>query len=172
MPRYLLNSLIILLLSNFSYGQHMTNDRLEEVMTEVVDSINGYTGYWEITHRGKQLLCVTDETHNRMRIISPIIHAENLDKELLLDLLTANFHSALDVKYALSKGIVWSVYIHPLKELSENEVVSALEQVVNASANFGTTFSSTEMVFAGGQAGNSSEETKEKPKPVVPAQKL
>lgn len=171
MPQYLLTSLL-LILTSFGYAQDMTNDRLEEVMTEVVDSLNGYTGYWEIRHRGKQMLCVTDETHNRMRIISPIIQAENLDKELLLDLLTANFHSALDVKYALSKGVIWSVYIHPLKELSENEVVSALEQVVNASINFGTTFSSTEMIFAGGQAGNNDEETKEKPKRTVPAQKL
>ena len=171
MPRHLLTSFIIIL-TQFCYAQNMTNDHLEEVMTEVVDSINGYTGYWELRHRGKQLLCVTDETHNRMRIISPIIQAENLDQELLLDLLTANFHSALDVKYALSRGVTRSVYIHPLKELSDNEVVSALEQVVNASVNFGTTFSSTEMVFAGGQAGNNNEEVKEKPKPVVPAQKL
>jgi len=68
---------------------------------------------------------------------------------LLLDALTANFHSALDVKYAISKDVLWSVFIHPLKELSVVEAESAVDQVVNAATNFGTTFSSTEMIFGG-----------------------
>ncbi|WP_010521939.1 hypothetical protein [Aquimarina agarivorans] len=137
----------------------MTNETLENLLTKVTDSVNGYSGYWEIIHRDRQLLCITDETHNRMRIISPIIQTDSLDKELLIDALTANFHSALDVKYANSKGVIWSVFIHPLKELSENEVVSAVEQVVNAAVNFGTTFSSTEMIFGGNAQPEKEEST-------------
>ncbi len=140
---------LFFLLSQICFSQKMDNTTLEELLTKVTDSVNGYPGYWEIIHRDQQLLCITDEQHNRMRIISPIVQTDSLDKELLIDALTANFHSALDVKYANSKGIIWSVFIHPLKELSENEVVSAVEQVVNAAKNFGTTFSSTEMIFGG-----------------------
>lgn len=128
-------------------AQNMTNEKLEEVFTSQVDSISGYPGYWEIFHKERQILCITDRNHNRMRIIAPITNTNILDKELLLDALTANFHSALDVKYAISKDILWSVFIHPLKELSEEEVKSAIEQVANAANNFGTTFSSTEMIF-------------------------
>lgn len=144
----------------------MTNDKLEKLLTKQVDSINGYTGYWEMTYKEKQLLCITDETHNRMRIISPIAKLELLPKELLLDALTANFHAALDVRYAESQGIIWSAFIHPLKELTDEQVESAVDQIVSAAKNFGTTFSSTDMIFAG-----SAEPTKEEEKEVKPVEK-
>ncbi|WP_010180307.1 hypothetical protein [Aquimarina agarilytica] len=163
--------LFFVLLSHCSFSQKMDNDALEQLLTKVTDSVNGYSGYWEIIHRDRQLLCITDETHNRMRIISPITQTDSLSKELLIDTLTANFHSALDVKYANSKGIIWAVFIHPLKELSENEVVSAIEQVVNAAVNFGTTFSSTEMIF-GGSPTTPDQEEETPVKEVPPTRKL
>ncbi len=154
--------LSLLMYSTFIVGQNMTNEKLEEIFTQKVDTISGYPGYWEMIHKDRQLLCITDANHNRMRIISPIVKTSVLDKNLLLDALTANFHSALDVKYAISKDVLWSVFIHPLKELSEVEAQSALDQVANAASNFGTTFSSTEMIF-GGTSTN-----KEKPSPPTP----
>ena len=141
--------LFILGAFQFLLAQDMTNNQIENVLTKVTDSVHGYPGYWEILYKERQLLCVTDEAHNRMRIISPIIETEALDKELLLDVLTANFHAALDVKYAVSQGFLWSVYIHPLKELEDSQLESAVNQVVNAADNFGTSFSSTEMIFGG-----------------------
>lgn len=142
-----LNVIISFLISFASFSQQMNNNKLEKALEKSVDSINGYSGYWEIHHQNRQLLCITDEDHNRMRIITPIVKSKILDKDLLLDLLTANFHSSLDVKYAISDEILWSVFIHPLKELSETEVTSAVNQLINAANNFGTTFSSTEMIF-------------------------
>lgn len=146
--------LLALLLFSVSslVGQQMTNHRIEELLTKKVDSINGYTGYWELIYKDRQLLCITDENHNRMRIISPIVKVESLNQELLLDALTANFHAALDVRYAESQGIIWSAFIHPLKELSDLELESAVDQVLNAAQNFGTTFSSTSMIFGGENA--------------------
>lgn len=145
---------ILILLSLFATFQHsvaqnMTNEKIETILAKVTDSVRGYPGYWEVLYKERQLLCLTDEKHNRMRIISPIIEEEALGKELLLDVLTANFHAALDVKYALSQGFLWSVYIHPLKELKDDQLESAVNQVVNAADNFGTSFSSTEMIFGG-----------------------
>jgi hypothetical protein len=84
-----------------------------------------------------------------MRIITPIMETKNLEEEQLLNMLVANFHSALDVKYALSDEIIWSVFIHPLKELSEHQVLDAIDQVYAASATFGATYSSTDLVFPG-----------------------
>ena len=147
-------------------AQDMTNDKIEAVLTKVTDSVNGYSGYWEVLYKERQLLCITDETHNRMRIISPIIETESLGKELLMDVLTANFHAALDVKYAISQGFLWSVFIHPLKELDESELESAVNQVVNAADNFGTSFSSTEMVF-GGNAPKKDPNVPEVGKPIM-----
>jgi len=92
---------------------------------------------------------MTDENANRMRIISPVIEVAKLGDEELKNALLANFHTALDVKYAISDDILWSVFIHPLKELSEQQVEDAIDQVYSANATFGTTYSSTNLVFPG-----------------------
>ncbi len=82
-----------------------------------------------------------------MRIISPIIAQDKLAYTELIRVLSANFHTALDVKYALSDEILWSVFIHPLRELSKNQVISAVEQVYAAAATYGSSYSSTNLVF-------------------------
>ncbi|MEM7382181.1 MAG: hypothetical protein AAF361_13425, partial [Bacteroidota bacterium] len=99
----------------------------------------------------------------RMRIISPIVEREQLEEDQLLNALVANFHSALDVKYALSDEIIWSVFAHPLKELSEHQVLDAIEQVYLAALTFGTSYSSTNLVFP----GNSGKKEKPRPKKIL-----
>lgn len=155
--------LFALFLGSISYAQNMNNTVLQDIIQKNADTLGGVTGNWKFIYKETPMLCVTDETNNRMRIIAPITESDNLDKDLLLDSLTANFHSALDVKYAISNGILWSVYIHPLKELSNEQVESAISQVYYAARTFGTTFSSTELIFGGRNAqGNQKEERPEK----------
>jgi len=127
----------------------MNNNSLEKVLQANVDSISGQAGRWQALSNEVSLIILTDEQNNRMRIISPITQITSLDKDLLLDTLTANFHSALDVKYAISNGILWSVFVHPLDVLTEQEIKSAIHQVTAAAITFGTTFSSTPLLFGG-----------------------
>ncbi|MEM7549619.1 MAG: hypothetical protein AAF363_08090 [Bacteroidota bacterium] len=84
-----------------------------------------------------------------MRIISPVAETNDMSKEQFEVLLEANFDRALDAKYSIYDNIVWSAFTHPLKELTEEQLVDALRQVVNLVNNFGTTFTSTDMVFGG-----------------------
>lgn len=135
----------------FTTSAQMNNQLLEELLTTHTDSIEGSNGRWQLSLDNLVMVVLTDETNDRMRIIAPIIEASKLDEGLLLDCLTANFHSALDVKYAISDGLLWSVYVHPLSPLTEMEVESALKQVYAAAATFGTTFSSTPLLFGGNQ---------------------
>ncbi len=157
---------IILLLSSISYAQQMDNNTLREIIYKEADTLGGVSGNWKFIYKQIPMLCVTDEANNRMRIISPITESSNLDKDLLLDSMTANFHSALDVKYAISNGILWSVYIHPLKELTNEQAENAISQVYYAAKTFGTTFSSTALIFGG---GNTKEE---KPKDKIKEEKI
>jgi len=142
--------IIVLLFSSLVAQAQMTNDTLEEILTQEVDSIEGYSGRWQMKLKDLPMIVLTDETNDRMRIIAPIIEASRLDEELLLDCMTANFHSALDVKYAISDGVLWSVYIHPLSPLNEAQVRDAVQQVFLAAATFGSSFSSTPLLFGGG----------------------
>lgn len=147
----ILFSFIIILWVQTVFSQNMNNEKLGKIFESVSDSIQGEEGRWQLKIKNIVLFCITDTNYNRMRIVSPVIDAKRLDDKLKSAALIANFHSALDVKYAISDDILWSVFIHPLKELSEAQVKDAIKQVYNANITFGTTFSSTELVFPGNQ---------------------
>ena len=127
----------------------MTAERLKELITQEADSVQNQNNMVQFKFNDALLLCIYDENANRMRIISPIVERSALEEKDLLNILVANFHSALDVRYALSDEIIWSVYTHPLKQLSDEQVVDAIQQVYAAALTFGNTFSSTGMVFPG-----------------------
>jgi hypothetical protein len=42
----------------------------------------------------------------------------------------------LDAKYAISDEILWAVFIHPLKELSDKQISSAIKQVYSSAITF------------------------------------
>ncbi|MFC4633294.1 hypothetical protein ACFO3O_05215 [Dokdonia ponticola] len=148
MKTYLLT--VAILLTSFFAQAQMTNQKLKDILSQEVDNIEGISGRWQLKLNELPMIVLTDSVNDRMRIIAPIIEVSKLDKDLLLDCLTANFHSALDVKYAISDTILWSVYVHPLSPLTEREVRSAVQQVFLAAETFGTSFSSTPLLFGGG----------------------
>jgi len=138
---------LFLLFTLFTSAQ-MDNSKLEVLLSQQADSVIGTPGRWQVVYNEMPMMVVTDETNDRM--LAPIVEVDKLDKEVLLDCLAANFHSALDVKYAVSNDIMWCVFIHPLSPLSEREVKSAVEQVYYGAATFGTSYSSTPLLFGGG----------------------
>ncbi|WP_143569845.1 hypothetical protein [Tenacibaculum agarivorans] len=150
---------VLFLLAQISLSsQEMTLTKLGDIFESASDSIVSQKPQWRFMIKEIPFIAIADSTHNRMRIISPIAPSEKLTEELKTASLMANFHTALDVKYAISDDVLWSVFIHPLKELSEEQVYDAISQVFYAHANFGSTFSSTSLVFPG------SKRPKEKPK--------
>lgn len=140
-------------------AQEMNNQKLSEIIEKVSDSIQGENGNWQFMIGNVLFYCITDENYNRMRIISPIVEVKKMNQELMYNSLIANFHTALDVKYAISDAILWSAFIHPLKELTSHQIEDAISQVYNANRTFGSTFSSTNLVFP----GNISEEEEKEP---------
>lgn len=129
------------------YSQDMNNDGLEEILQTISDTIQGGNGNWQFVVNGLPIFCITDQVHNRMRIVTPIQHMDDVTAEQMADCMEANFHTALDVRYAVSDDILWVAYIHPLRELQPDQVVNAIIQVYNAALTFGTSYSSTDLTF-------------------------
>ena len=128
--------------------QHaMTNLRLNQLILNVADKVKGQLGMWQLQFRTREIFILTDEAHNRMRIMTPVIEEEKLQANQLRTILEANFDRALDARYALDRGFVWSVYIHPLAELRDGQFLDALEQVKALADNFGSSYASTGMIF-------------------------
>lgn len=158
---------VTLLLCAFSWAGNlhaqMNNRKLEKALNEAVKEIAGEEGAWHFYYRDRVLFVLTDEDNNRMRIFTPIIEEKEIDAQQMHKMLVANFHSALDAKYSIYEGFVISTYTHPLKELTEGQLLDALSQVINLADTFGTTYSSTELYFGG---HSEEKDRSEEPKPI------
>lgn len=130
---------------------YMTNERLGNLIRENAATIhNDDAGHWRFDYRDHLVIVMTDESHNRMRIITPVAEVTDLSEEIWLLALSANFDRALDARYAVSGDYLWSAFIHPLKQLGTEQFLDGLNQTVTLAANFGTSFSSSDLVFGGG----------------------
>lgn len=155
---YILITVLSLTVTFSVQSQNMNNSDLEKIIYVVADSLRGNTGNWQFMIKDRILVCITDEKNNRMRIMSPIIKQKELAFQDMLKLMEANFHTALDVKYAISEEVLWSVFIHPLKQLDKDGVLSAINQVYAAAVTYGTTYNSTGLEFPKKEKENTKED--------------
>jgi hypothetical protein len=133
-------------------AEEMNNLRLQELIEGIGDDVEGRPGHWQFTLQEFPTTVITDEKADRMRIIVPVAAISEVDSERLLRLMQANFDSALDARYSVARGVLWSAFIHPLSTLSEQQFVDGLAQTVNLAATYGTTYSSGALIFGGGDS--------------------
>lgn len=125
----------------------MTNARLEQILRTLEPDVKGGNGQWQMLRDGIPITVLTDESHNRMRVVAPAAEVKKVDQQVLMRMMEANFGTALDARYAIFKEIVWATFIHPLDSLRERDLISALQQVVTLVKTTETTFSSSELQF-------------------------
>jgi hypothetical protein len=124
---------------------------LDRFIHEYTDEVEGGDGRWAFEIEGMAVMVLADRAADRMRIMTPVAHVADLEEGEYSKLLEANFDRALDARYAINAGVLWSAFIHPMSSLSHQQFDNGLEQVVNLAANFGTTYASTDMLFAPGR---------------------
>jgi len=116
--------------------QVMTNLRLSELINELSGEVKGQLGYWQVKIQGRDVLVITADE-------------KGLDFEELHRLLSANFDRALDAKYAISNGTLWSAFTHPLAELTDEQFIGCVGQVITLADNYGTSYSSSGLFYGG-----------------------
>ncbi|MEL8056835.1 MAG: type III secretion system chaperone [Pseudomonadota bacterium] len=97
---------------------------------------------------------VFDVNADRMRLISQIRPSDGLSAAVLKRMMQANFDSALDARYAIAQGQLWSTFIHPLSSLTQEDFVSGIAQTVTLVETYGTTYTSGAGVFGGGDSAD------------------
>lgn len=128
----------------------MTGKGLEEIIREFSDGeAVASNNVIEFRYSGLILYCIYDEDHNRMRIISRIKNYFEVTEEEKDRMMVSNFHSALDARYGVSNGELYSAYIHPLNSLKKADVVSGIYQVASLHLSFGVEYSSGLLSFGG-----------------------
>ena len=140
----------------------MNNERLGSLILRIDENAQGRPGFWRATVAGRPITVITDENADRMRIISPVARADTLEPELMFRLLQANFDTALDARYSIAQGVLWSLFLHPLGSLGDEQFLASIGQVVNLATTFGTTYSSGGLTFGGGDSNDLIKELLEK----------
>ena len=110
------------------------------------------------------MVVMTDDRADRMRLMMPIRkfdHQKATDLRLALIALHCNYDRALDARYALKDGVLWSVFIHPLESLTERGLMNGIDQVRALRKNTGTTFSSSKLHFGLGVPQGQEEEVEQ-----------
>ena len=125
----------------------MTQERIEKFVTQNTQVIEDKKGYILFRYQAVKMALLSDEEHNRMRIIAPITKYSELAPKIKDSLMHSNFHLALDARYAVSEDTLYSCFIHPLSTLTQEDLESALKQVANLTLSFGKTYSSGQLDF-------------------------
>ena len=128
----------------------MTPERMAEIFSildpDAVIEANGMS----FTVANVPVTVIMDPGADRMRVLVPISSAEGLDDGALLRLMQANFDTALDARYAIANGRLWSTYIHPLSPLETDQLLSGIAQTVTLAQTYGDTYTSGAIMFGGG----------------------
>ncbi|WP_120501106.1 type III secretion system chaperone [Roseovarius sp. EL26] len=130
----------------------MTLERMNQIITTLDPGAQTNGKLWQLTIAETELLIVTDPDSDRMRILSPIQNADEVSSDKLNRMMQANFDTALDARYALAKGTLWSTYIHPLSPLEKDQLISGIGQVVNLVKTYGTLYSGGALQYGGGDS--------------------
>lgn len=134
-------------------SKRMTLERLGELIAAVDKEFEQPSDtVWRFKVTEFTVTVITDPVNDRMRIVVPIAEEEKLNREILVRMMQANFDSALDARYSIARGILWSAFIHPLGSLTDDEFLSGVGQTVNLVRTFGTTFFSGGLTFGGGDS--------------------
>lgn len=129
---------------------NMTLERMAAILTAIDEGAVVEARGISLTVANIPVTVIVDARANRMRILVPISSAEGLGEEDLLRLLQANFDTALDARYAVANGRLWSTFIHPLAELRSDQLISGLAQTVTLAQTYGDTYTSGAIMFGGG----------------------
>ena len=127
----------------------MNNEDVDRLIRMFGSHVDGVLGAWRFQLDAVLMYCITDEKHNRLRIIAPIANVDELTEDVLRECLSANFDRTLDARYCIHDQTIWGAFIHPLDSLSAEQLESALTQVASVHKNFGGSYCSGQLVFGG-----------------------
>ena len=127
----------------------MIQNEMEKIVKAMAASSKGAGGFVEFVYQDTKLYLISDVAHDRMRIIAPIVHYSELTNKEIQALLSANFHTTLDARYAVKNDVVFSTFLHPMSYLTQELVELAVLQVTNLVRTFGSSYSSGVLHFNG-----------------------
>ncbi|MFX0545678.1 hypothetical protein ACEWPL_009050 [Roseovarius sp. S1116L3] len=133
----------------------LSGARLETLVRALDPGAVALGNGWRLSIEGQIVLLVTDSAAGRLRVMVPIRSAGDLSAEELQRMMQANFDTALDGRYAIADGLIWSLFVRPIKGLDKTQLISGLAQVVTLAHSYGASYASGSLMFGGGDSDRS-----------------
>jgi len=130
----------------------MTMERLVDIITTLDPNAELVGISFQMVIDGTPLIIIADPSADRMRAMTPIQSAETLSAEDLVRMMQANFDTALDARYAVAQGTLWSTFIHPLAALEKDQLISGLGQTINLARTYGTLYTGGGIIYGQGDS--------------------
>ena len=130
----------------------MTPDRLAAIALALDPDAAPNPAGISLTIEDVPVLIVMDAVADRMRAMVPIRLADEMTAQELQRVMQANFDTALDARYALARGQLWALFIHPLSPLKHDQLISGIAQTVNIANSYGSLYSGGAAQFGGGDS--------------------
>lgn len=124
----------------------MNSERLSALLEKVASVHERRDGFWNVDYLDRNLLIV-NKPDDLLRIMTPILPAEDVDVAILFQVLQANFERTRNARYSLHGDYLWATFGYTFQAMSEAEVVTAMDQVTLLADSFGSTFSASLMPF-------------------------
>ena len=140
-------ALFCLLLLCSPHSHAMTMEELATLIASKASQSHQQAGSVFFEYQGVNMIMMSDSQADRMRIMAPVDDLDGHSTDHLLTLMEANFHSALDARYALRGTRIYALYLHPLSSLAPAEASAAMDQVANLAHTYGTSYNSTGLHF-------------------------
>ncbi|MEM9351371.1 MAG: hypothetical protein AAGA47_14025 [Pseudomonadota bacterium] len=152
-------ALALIFTATLTYAQEATDEPMTAprvaAIAEALDPDAKVMGNGvQMTIADVPVLIVMDPVADRMRAMVPIRDAAAMTAEELARVMQANFDTALDARYAIARGRLWAVFIHPLSPLERDQLISGIGQTVNIALTYGSVYSGGAMSFGGGDSGS------------------
>lgn len=135
-----------------SLEKPMSLERMEAILLALDPDAQTNGSRFLLTIEDVQVMVITDVINDRMRAMAPIRSTEGISSSEMTRMMQANFDSALDSRYAIAQGTLWSTYIHPFAPLQKNQLISGIGQVVNLALSYGTVYSGGGLNFGAGDS--------------------
>ena len=131
----------------------MTVEYLAQILQVLDPDATVQQNTWQLEIGEVLIIVVADPEADRMRAMIPIRAADALTPDDMRRMMQANFDTALDGRYAVAQGVLWATFIHPLKPLEKNQLISGLGQIINLAQSYGSLYSGGALAYGGGDSG-------------------
>ena len=125
----------------------LTYSDIDSILTSDSQIIEKDKDHWEFKYKSRKIFILFERDKDRIKMFSAITRSNDLTKNDMKEILTANFENTYDIRYSFYKGWLWSNFSHKISELTINEFLDAREQVFTLAKNYGTYYMSIDPVW-------------------------